>query len=250
MNGIVTKPIDPNKLKEELFKWIAPKSSLAAALSKSAIPAQSGLSEMEPADILPGIDQKSALARLKGNRALLKKLAGDFVANHCKIFTDLRQALEQGDWASARRAVHTFKGIAGNLSATELFDSAKRLEMLLQQQNVAEAEEEIEKMERAYEIMAQGIRCAHAEEVPRAAVQTGSPFDIAVAGGMISELYDLLQKHSLDARRKWGLLKATLYQEELKESVARFEECMSRLDFKGAMKTLEDFAKRLGVEWK
>jgi PAS domain S-box-containing protein len=250
MNGVVTKPIDPDRLKEELFRWIAPESRPLSPAPESAVFSPPGVSEAETADLLPGIDLKSALGRLKGNLPLLKKLVGDMVASRSGVFKDIRRALQEGDWDSARRAVHTFKGIAGNLSATDLFDCAKRLETVLQQENAAETEREIEKLEKAFDIVAKGIRSARVEGVPGDAVAGAASIDSAVAGGLILELYELLKKHSLSARRKWGILKETLDQADLKESAVRFEECLSRLDFKGAMRALEDFAGRLGIELK
>jgi CheY-like chemotaxis protein/HPt (histidine-containing phosphotransfer) domain-containing protein len=248
MNGVVTKPIDPDKLKEELFKWIT--HTPVAVPPRQAVSLQPEVREEDSIDSLPGIDVKSALDRLRGNRRLLKKLVEDFAATHSHIFADIREAMERGDWISAQRAVHTFKGVAGNLSATEVFFSAARLETHLQQQDAARMAEELENMEKACQIVLKGVTAARAEDKQSPdAMQAEYPVDIEIASGMISQLYGLLQKHSMSARRQWGLLKEIIYQAELKEPLARFEECMNRLDFKGALKTLEEIAQKLGAKW-
>jgi HPt (histidine-containing phosphotransfer) domain-containing protein len=249
MNGVVTKPIDPDRLKEELLKWITPKHTPAAVPSQQAVALQPEVREDDSIDSLPGIDVKSALDRLRGNRRLLKKLVEDFVTNHSHIFADIREALERGDWISAQHAVHTFKGVAGNLSATQAFSSAARLETHLQQQDAAGIAEELEKMEEACQIVLKGITAARVEDKQNPqAVVAEYPVDIEIASGMISELSGLLRKHSMSAQRKWGLLKEIIYQAELKEPIVRFEECLNRLDFKSALKTLEEIAQKLGAE--
>jgi two-component system, sensor histidine kinase and response regulator len=250
MNGVVTKPIDPGKLKEELFKWTRPKHAAAKAGLRTVVSPQSEIKEENLICSLPGIDMKSALNRLMGNRRLLKKLVEDFVMNYSSVFTDIREALRKGDKTSAQRAVHAFKGIAGNLSATEAFASAVRLEMLIQQQNAAGIAEELDIMEEACRIISSGVNAARAEDEPSLPMPGEHTVDIEIAGGMISELSHLLHKHSMSARKQWGLLKETLHQADFKDLIARFDERINRLDFKSAIKTLEDISQKLGVRLK
>jgi two-component system, sensor histidine kinase and response regulator len=250
MNGVVTKPIDPGKLKEELAKWTIQKNTAGEADPRAVVSPQREIREKDSMGGLPGINMKSALNRLMGNRPLLKKLIEGFVVNHSSVFDDIRKALEKGDRASAQRAVHTFKGVAGNLSATEAFSSAVRLEMLLQQQDASGIAEELNKMEKAYRIISGGVNAARAEDKQSLPMPEEHPADIAITGGMIAELYNLLQKHNMSARKQWVLLKETLCQADLKETIVRFDEYMNRLDFKGAIETLEDISRKLGTKLK
>ena len=106
-------------------------------------------------------------------------------------------------------------------------------------------------MERAYKIISGGVHAARAEEIQsRQVLPEEHPIDIDIAEGLISELYSLLQKQSMNARRRWTQLKETLSRADLKEPVAHFDECMNRLDFKGAVETLQSIAKKLGAELK
>jgi two-component system, sensor histidine kinase and response regulator len=251
MNGVVTKPIDPGKLKEELCRWVLPKRLAVEASRRSVTSPQSEILEETSAETLPGIDVKSALNRLMGNRRLLKKLLEDFVANYSSVFADIREAMEKGDRTAVQRIVHSFKGVAGNISANEIFSSAARLEILLRQQADDGIAEELKKMEKAYRIVSDGIHAVRAEDresVP--AMPEDQSIDIQVAGGMILELYGLLQKHSMKARKQWILLREALGLADLKEPIAHFEECMNRLDFKGAVEILEGIAQKVGVQLK
>ncbi len=250
MNSVVTKPIDPDKLKEELVRWALPKHAAAKPAPRGIPSPQREISEEDLISSLPGIDVKSALHRLMGNRHLLKKLVGDFAVNNSSVFDDIRKALGKGDYPSAQRTVHSFKGVAGNLSATEAFSSAVRIEMLLQQQDAKGIAEELNTMENAYQIISNGVNAARAEEKSGMPMPGKHSIDIEIAGGMISGLYNLLQKHSMGARKQWILLKETLYQPDLKELLTRFDESINRLDFKGAIESLEGISQKLGIQLK
>jgi signal transduction histidine kinase/DNA-binding response OmpR family regulator/HPt (histidine-containing phosphotransfer) domain-containing protein len=249
MNGVVTKPIDPDKLKEELLKWIKPVP--AAVPSRAAISVRPDAKGPDLMNGLPGIDMKSALDRLKGKRSLLRKLVNDFVTNHSSVFADIGEALAKGDSASAQRAVHTFRGMAGNLSATEVFSAAQRLEASIQQNDASGIFEELGRMEKAFQNIADGLKLRSAEETQaKPAVQTEILTDMETVGNLLSELHGLLLKNSMNARKQWGLLKERIDKAELQKSMGIFENYINRLDFKGARRALEDMAQQLGVRLK
>ena len=56
-----------------------------------------------------------------GNRRLLDKLLRDFAANNTTVVKDIRREIDSDDLVSAQSRVHTLKGVAGNLSAVEVF---------------------------------------------------------------------------------------------------------------------------------
>ena len=68
-----------------------------------------------------------------GNRRLFDKLLNDFIAGNSGTVEEIRQLLEKGDTASAQSRVHTLKGVAGNLSALEVFTAAQELEASIRQ---------------------------------------------------------------------------------------------------------------------
>jgi len=47
--------------------------------------------------------------------------------------TRIRTAIESGDAETAARAAHTFKGVAGNIGATQMFERAAMVEGMLKQ---------------------------------------------------------------------------------------------------------------------
>jgi polar amino acid transport system substrate-binding protein len=80
---------------------------------------------------LPGIDLSWGLERIGGNKRLFLKLLREFAANHRNAIEIIEQRLAEHDFESARRELHTIKGVAGNIGARILQQEAGNLEQLL-----------------------------------------------------------------------------------------------------------------------
>jgi HPt (histidine-containing phosphotransfer) domain-containing protein len=72
------------------------------------------------------VDFDDGLKRVMNNAGLYVKLLGKFKAD--TNFTDLASHLSAGDLEKARVSAHTLKGLAANLSLTELFERTRDLE--------------------------------------------------------------------------------------------------------------------------
>ena len=248
MNGVVTKPIDPDKLKEELLRCVRPKTASADVPSTAARSMRRKAREPEPIPDLPGIDVESALNRLRGNQGLFKKLVRDFVTNHSTVFGEIRKAMAEGDNAVAKGRVHTLKGMAGNLSATEVFAAAERLESSIENNDASGIAEELGRMEEAFESLAEGVKTSLGRETQaKPGTRAELPTDPVIAGNLLVKLNSLLQKNSMGARKQFALLKDVIDESELQNPVSQLEDHISRLDFKGARKVTEHIAQKLGI---
>jgi CheY-like chemotaxis protein len=129
MNGHVTKPIDPDQLFATLGEWIRPdkrKTQVQRPETQRAAVAELGLPET-----LPEFDLAQGLQRLQGNRRLYHKLLLDFGLNYAETTTEIRRALDAGDFDQAHGLIHNIKGLAGNLAASNLQAAAQELEKLV-----------------------------------------------------------------------------------------------------------------------
>ena len=136
MNGHVAKPIDPDQLFSTLQKWIKPSEkrvqvqqpeiSAKGPEAVQTIPEEEGLPES-----LPGFDLADGLKRLQGNKKLYRKLLLSFATDYCGATNDICIALEAKDFERTHSLVHNIKGLAGNLSASDLQAAAVNLEKLL-----------------------------------------------------------------------------------------------------------------------
>ena len=136
MNGHVTKPIDPDQLFATLQKWIKPSDKraqvkqpevpLESLESDQAVPEEDALPES-----LPGFDLSAGLKRLQGNKHLYRKLLLDFGAKYTQVAAEIRETLDAQNLKQAHSLIHNLKGLAGNLSATDLQAAAVEMEKLV-----------------------------------------------------------------------------------------------------------------------
>ena len=136
MNGHVTKPIDPDKLFAALQKWIKPDKNRIQVKTPEPVIEHSAEDEARQEEDglpenLPGFDLVDGLKRLRGNRALYRKLLLSFAVDYRQVSGQIRGALDAKDFEHAHSLVHNLKGLAGNLGAKQLQASAVNLEKLI-----------------------------------------------------------------------------------------------------------------------
>ena len=111
----IDKPIDVEKLYEVLLRYIPKK--------REAAPSTAG-HDTAPAESfsMQTVDAALGLSHLGGNATLYRKILSDF-------YTDYRDVnLEALDEATRKRTLHTIKGLAANVGAMALSESAAELE--------------------------------------------------------------------------------------------------------------------------
>jgi CheY-like chemotaxis protein len=136
MNGHVTKPIDPDQLFASLQKWIQPSEKRATPQKPVVSVEPSGEDKMvsieaELPESLPGFDLTDGLKRLQGNKTLYRKLLLNFATDYNEAANEIREALDANDFERSHSLVHNLKGLAGNLSATDLQAASVNLEKLV-----------------------------------------------------------------------------------------------------------------------
>jgi PAS domain S-box-containing protein len=141
MDDYVTKPIDPKQLFSVLRKWTRPKPAAEASavpLAPSAFESTASAARPETPDPpveRAGINVPEALARLGGNQRLFNRLIAEFVRQHGDTAQEIREHVAVGDFQAARSLAHALKGVAGNWSATELFEKTRTCELLLKERS-------------------------------------------------------------------------------------------------------------------
>jgi CheY-like chemotaxis protein len=195
MDDYVSKPIDP----DELFAAIArrfgrpPVEPVEAALETSAGAGQdvdpNGLPEQ-----IPGFDVGSGLKRVAGNRRLYLKLLRELAAHHAEDAIEIRSALAAADVERARRLAHTLKGVAGNLSATELHSAAKAVDEAIKQSDADPGELEA-RIDELGQVLQQALE-ALLERLPPEVVEVSSASEETWPEGRSTEIASRLREAS------------------------------------------------------
>ncbi len=122
MNEHVGKPFNKAKL-------------VALLLEMTGFKPEESVGTAEPEAIaavphVPGLDLAAALGRMAGMHALYARTAKEFSKSLSTFVQELRQGYAAGDTTSTLMRLHTLKGNAGTLGATELASKAASLEQL------------------------------------------------------------------------------------------------------------------------
>ncbi|KQP17672.1 response regulator [Pseudorhodoferax sp. Leaf267] len=119
MNDVITKPVDPDDLYRTLARWW-PAPGAQRPLDGAA-PAQAGAAVL---------DVDTGLRRVNRNRGLYERTLRQFLMRYENFADDFARTLADAP-ATALRAAHTLKGLAGTVGALQLADAAERLETCL-----------------------------------------------------------------------------------------------------------------------
>jgi HPt (histidine-containing phosphotransfer) domain-containing protein len=125
MNEHVGKPFDMAKLVSLLIRTTGINANFVHSGPEENLPAQA-----TPVPEVAGLDIQTALNRMSGVRSLYLRTAKDFVKILDTAIPELKVCLKDGDQNQAMMKLHTLKGNAGTLGATELAKEAATLEKL------------------------------------------------------------------------------------------------------------------------
>lgn len=128
MNGVVTKPLDPDKLSMVITNL----------LNNKKFPMLQHVSWSESDHSLPeldGIQIDTALARVSGKVAILRQMLIHFLKDYEGFPDKLIEELASGQIVTARRMVHTLMGAASHLSANDVVQAAARLNEILKKED-------------------------------------------------------------------------------------------------------------------
>jgi signal transduction histidine kinase/DNA-binding response OmpR family regulator/HAMP domain-containing protein len=135
MNGHVNKPVDPEALYRAVQQWGIPRRADPAPQAAAAAPVkgdQGQAYDALPAEIA-GIDLALGLKRSANNRTVYLRVLRMFLDNQKDTAQSLLEALTAGDHKLAQQVLHGARGVAGNIGALALADSAQHLETLLRE---------------------------------------------------------------------------------------------------------------------
>ncbi|RQO57197.1 hybrid sensor histidine kinase/response regulator [Paucibacter sp. KBW04] len=134
MNDYVSKPIEPALLWRALNQWVPPDANRSppnaaplesASASAAELPAIAAQVLLMP---VSGLEIELGLSRLNGKASFYTLLLRRFVEAHASYLAELKDSVAAADWPTAERAAHTLRGVAGNIAASDLQESAGSLE--------------------------------------------------------------------------------------------------------------------------
>ncbi|WP_299568599.1 response regulator [uncultured Shewanella sp.] len=148
MNDHIPKPINPQEVYKTLAKWIEPTGKTWQEIATEEPSDAETSAEVSTLD-LPDFDVSAALERLSGNEKTYRKMLKKVAAREADAIQRVADAIAENDITSAIIAIHTIKGVAGNIGASFVVPPAAKLESALnvqKQDDECALNEEIERL--------------------------------------------------------------------------------------------------------
>ena len=146
MNDHIPKPINVALMFQTMAKWIAIEVNNDGSFITKDLQSDINLPEQ-----LNTVDIEDGLKRTMGDKQLYVKLLSKFVHGHKDFIEQFNHAIASKDTELSTRLAHTLKGLAGNIGALDLQNSAGLLEVQAQNSNIStpcllEVENSLEKV--------------------------------------------------------------------------------------------------------
>ena len=130
MDDHISKPIEPDELYKKLLKWINTDTS-AKDIHKSNNYTEQKKEHQNFIPDIPGIDSKTSLKRIGGNKELYIELLVLFKDQYRNMIEDIGKALNEGKKYEAEMLSHSLKGAAGSIGADFVMGKSSELEQAL-----------------------------------------------------------------------------------------------------------------------
>ena len=223
MNEHLTKPIVINELVEALTRWIKPRQGMspqAPAISKEAI--EVGLSDQQQGIIsalvgVPEIDTTLGLSLVAGNESLYLSLLSQFAQQFTGASQSIKNNLREDNFDAALDTIHGLAGVAGNIGASQLSQSGRKVELLLKDQEIPQSQ--LDDFYRSLDQVLSAIKDA----------QKLSPEPLTAGNNSHDDVSENTQSHHSAA--EWAQIKPALEQlrKLLEDNSSRSEEALEKL---------------------
>ncbi|MDR3429393.1 response regulator [Silvimonas sp.] len=243
MNDHIAKPVEPEALWGTLRRWLKPATSVKSEPAGAAAPAEL---VSVPANI-PGLDSVAGLRRIRGNTELYLRLLRSFMQSHGNTVTEAREALAQGDAATARRSFHTLRGVAGQIGAVHIQQLAGEVEQALHDQAAANViDVGMAELEAALLALLAALSAALPDAVELSRDEAAN-VDVDQARNLCDRLIQFLTKDDAEAGELFERSAAVLRQ-VLPQHYRDIERAMRSYDFGTALSILQ--AAITHIHWK
>ncbi|WP_418114146.1 response regulator [Vibrio scophthalmi] len=241
MNDHLPKPINPNQVFQALVDWIEPTGESVSVMIEDEV------LTIEIEDF----DTEGAIARMGGNLKAYKKTLANVMHSEADVVTRVNEAIAQQDINTAVIAVHSLKGIAGNIGANYLRAPAEKLEHALaeqqtqsrcelgsvEQQMLAEVASLVEKMIQAIASALAKSEANSAKEVT--AIDANQFRELA---HQLSQQLDDFDSAAVDTFEEMLLSVGDKLDKSLANQIST---AISNYDFDAALPLLEEFIQRM-----
>ncbi|SLM32913.1 putative SENSORY TRANSDUCTION HISTIDINE KINASE [Desulfamplus magnetovallimortis] len=136
MNDYTTKPIVPSNLIKTLMRYLDYQQLEVSSIRKESNENSKNCENRENSfPKISGIDTEQGIANRMGNAESYKKVLLKFSKNYRTFVQECIEAYNQNDFKNLVKSLHTFKGVTGNIQATEISALTMKIEVMAKNNN-------------------------------------------------------------------------------------------------------------------
>lgn len=257
MNDYISKPIESRQIFFILSRWISMDPPSETGISTEIhqdrlqkVPAVSLSFHIELPDSLPGLDIQSGLNRINGNRYLYCSLLKEFLTENTDSLARIRKALSHGNMEYAASLIHTIKGVAGNIGASRVFQSAKSLESVVQddslrEKHLAHLENDLAEVMESARFVETVISSVDQNDSDQTAPST--PIDESELCFLFTDLKKMLENNSFEAESQLQVI-LTHLSPQMRMKASHLASQISNLEFSSAINELVSLTDSMDID--
>jgi PAS domain S-box-containing protein len=247
MNDYVSKPIKPVILYKTLLRWLKPDSSLGNSFLKIHNLEQDAPKTTTAFPLIEGLDTKIGIKNANNQELYIKILKKAHTRYH-NIDDLIQDMVNKEDLETARRLVHTFKGITGTIGAIHLNKIAKETEVSIKAKDYNRINKMLKNLSNENSKVMQAISAFIKEADPsNESDSVENAPDKELLTTHFNALSTLIDDSDSEALSIVEEIKALLGQKYLTDDFCKLETQLNNYDFEGAKITFDKALKASGL---
>lgn len=239
MNDYITKPIDKKKLFEVLKKWIKPGTRELFVNHKEEVLLNDDYKDLY--NKLKSFDVEEALERVAGNSKLYIEVLKKFEINNKNFISEIKENWNKGDKDTVKRALHTLKGVAGNVSNKRVQSLTESLENSIKENADITEAAEFSELRAALETSIEEIKTLNL--VPKEFSK--ETFTDELLKEKITDLSEVLENYDIKAEPLFYEIYGTLLAKNLFQDVTKMEQALKKYNYEEVNKILKGIVNSL-----
>ena len=185
--------------------------------------------------VLPCLDIQAGIRQLEGNRKLYIRLLKKFAECNVDLSCKIEKYLEENEQNTAKRLIHSIKGVSGSIGATDLYLAAVTLESAVIQGDYTDA---LRHFTLILRIVIQSISALLYDQEEKKVSLSDTPsslgkkIDAATLTPMIEELDHHLKSREFKALQSYAALQHYVVDSVLEDEINRMEPHITLFDYK------------------
>jgi CheY-like chemotaxis protein len=236
MNDHITKPFKPVDLYDVLDKWIKTDKHGDAPSTQLSVTNAAASDEKPP--VIAGLDVQKMLNSTGISGFIFRQLLEKFVRNYYDVFSEIRFKLENHDYQGIAGLVHGLLGVVAVIGATGLNKTILKIDNALKENRLDKLEPLIAQGDIELKSVISGIN-KYLESQEKEILKTDGE-DKTDITELIDCFKEELIQNNFKALNSFYEIEARLTDPALKSSFNDIKMLISRYDFEGALKVLDE----------